>query len=79
MYISKNIPISKIKIPKHRRNVCRGEFYDHLLNDIREKGQLNRILVQQQGTKYLLEDGLVRLTILKELGLESIEAMVIND
>lgn len=59
------IPINKIKLPKHRKVNKNDENYKLLVESVRKMGMLNPVLID---TKNRLIDGLCRISALLEIG-----------
>jgi ParB-like chromosome segregation protein Spo0J len=67
-----SIPISKIYIPAKRRGTLDPQKAKELAESILQNGQQVPILVRQDGSRFVLVEGLHRLEACKQLGEETI-------
>lgn len=75
--IIRNIEVDKIEVPDLRVTSC---IDDHIMGELRESmkndGILQPLQVAKVGEKFIVEDGLHRLWVAKELGMEKVPCIV---
>jgi ParB-like chromosome segregation protein Spo0J len=72
------VKITDIEISKRRGKVSERKL-NEITKSISSRGLMNPIIIKQNGNKYTLVDGRLRILALQELGQTHITAQLIND